>query len=267
MGAGIMLKVKNLRIYFYLDKQVIKALDGIELEIRDNEVVGLIGESGAGKTITGLSLTKIMPPKARVISGKVIFEGKDLLSLEERELLQIRGRKISYIFQEPSAYLNPVLNIGRQITEVLLAHRLADRKTAREKTLQLLRLLGLPEPRRIFYDYPHQLSGGMNQRVMISQAIAASARLLVADEPTSNLDVENEKRILDLLMGLKEKLGFSILFITHNLTLVEKITSRIYIMQEGKIVESGNTVDIFRQPQHPYTQKLLNAYIRLSGKQ
>ena len=265
-----LLEIRNLSIQFCQQQQIIQAVDQVDLDIFENEVLALVGESGSGKTMTALSITRILPLSAKITGGEVIFQDNNLLKMAERDLETIRGKEISYIFQEAQASLNPVLPIGRQIQESIILHQLKDKKEALGLAGDLLKLVRLPHPERILKNYPHQLSGGMNQRVMIAMAVVAaqcaattSLKLLIADEPTSSLDVTVEAEIIRMLLELKEKLRFSILFITHNLALVERFAPRIAIMFKGKIVEEGLTKDIFSSPKHPHTQELINSIIRL----
>lgn len=239
-------------------------MEKVDLDLFENEILALVGESGSGKTMTALSITKILPQSATITEGKVIFQGRDLLKTAERDLEAIRGKEISYIFQEAQASLNPVLSIGRQIQEsVILHHQAKDKKQALSMSEDLLKLVRLPHPERILRSYPHQLSGGMNQRVMIALGLSSGPKLLIADEPTSSLDVTVEAQIIRMLLELKEQLRFSILFITHNLALAERFASRIAIMFKGRIVEAGLTKDIFSAPKHPHTRELINSIIRL----
>src|SRR3989339_518939 len=261
-----LLEIKNLSIRFCRQHRTVQAVEKVDLDLFENEILALVGESGSGKTMTALSITKILPQSATITEGKVIFQGRDLLKTAERDLEAIRGKEISYIFQEAQSSLNPVLSIGRQIQEsVILHHQAKNKKQALSMAEDLLRLVRLPHPERILRSYPHQLSGGMNQRVMIALAVAAatSLKLLIADEPTSSLDVTVEAQIIRMLSELKEKLRFSILFITHNLALAERFASRIAIMFKGRIVEAGLTKDIFSAPKHPHTRELINSIIRL----
>ncbi len=258
-----LLSLRNLTVQFSRDNQAVCAVKGVNLEIKENEIVGLVGESGSGKTITTLALTRILPPGGRIVNGEVIFEGRDLLRLQEDQLQDARGRKIAYIFQEPAMFLNPILTVGDQIAEAVTAHYIMDRVSAREKAIELLRQVALPSPEEIFFDYPHQLSGGMNQRVMIAQALALSPRLLIADEPTTNLDADTEKEILELLLSLQKEVGFCCLFITHNLGLIKKLCRRVYVMYKAQIVEEGDSRAIFANPQHEHTKALVNAYLRI----
>ncbi|MEK6567608.1 MAG: ABC transporter ATP-binding protein [Candidatus Omnitrophota bacterium] len=260
-----LLEIRNLSIRFCLQHQIVQAVERVDLDIFEDEILALVGESGSGKTMTALSVTGILPQSAKITGGEVIFQGRDLLKTAERDLEAIRGKEISYIFQEAQASLNPVLPIGRQIQEsIILHHQAKDKKEALNIAGHLLELVRLPHPQRILRSYPHQLSGGMNQRVMIALGLSCRPKLLIADEPTSSLDVTVEAQIIRMLLELKEKLRFSILFITHNLALAERFASRVAIMFKGKIVEEGLTKDIFSAPQHPHTQELINSIIRLN---
>ena len=258
-----LLEVKNLKVDFQLDDRVIHAVEGVDLRLNKNETVVLAGESGSGKTITALALTRILPQNARIVSGEVLLEGKNILDLDERQLSGIRGARIAYIFQEPTSYLNPVYTIGEQITEVIILHQDKLRKVAQEQAKKLLEAVQISEVGRVFSSYPHQLSGGMNQRVFIAMSLACKPDLLIADEPTTSLDVTIEAQILKLLMQLKREMGFSLLFITHNLAIANKIASRIYVMYRGKIVEDGLTAGIFNDPQHFHTRELISAYQKI----
>jgi ABC-type dipeptide/oligopeptide/nickel transport system ATPase component len=258
-----LLVVKNLKVDFQLDDRVIHAVEGVDLRVDRNETVVLAGESGSGKTITALALTRILPRNARIVSGEVLLEGKNILDLEESQLSLIRGARIAYIFQEPTSYLNPVYTIGEQITEVIILHQDKLRKEAREQAKRLLEAVQISEVDRVFSSYPHQLSGGMNQRVFIAMSLACKPDLLICDEPTTSLDVTIEAQILKLLIRLKKELGFSLLFITHNLAIANKIASRIYVMYQGKIVEEGLTSEIFNSPKHFHTRELIAAYQKI----
>lgn len=258
-----LLEVKNLRVDFQLDDRVIHAVEGVNLRIDNNETIVLAGESGSGKTITALALTRILPQNARIVSGEVLLDGKNILDLEERQLSLIRGARIAYIFQEPTSYLNPVYTIGEQITEVIILHQNSDRKEAKERVKKLLEQVKINEPDRVFSSYPHQLSGGMNQRVFIAMSLACKPDLLICDEPTTSLDVTIEAQILKLLAELKAEMGFSLLFITHNLSIARKIASRVYVMYQGKVAEEGLTEEIFNAPKHFHTKELIAAYQKI----
>jgi ABC-type dipeptide/oligopeptide/nickel transport system ATPase component len=261
---GKLLSLKNLKVEFVQNKLSISAVKEASLEINENEIVGLLGESGSGKTVTTLAVTRVLPPAARIISGQAIFEGNDLLRMGEGQLRGIRGAKIAYIFQEPTMFLNPILTVGSQIAEAIVVHHGVDKLNARLRAIELLRQVVMPSPEQAFFDYPHQLSGGMNQRIMIAQALALNPRLLIADEPTTNLDVDTENEILELILKLQKEIGFSCLFITHNLGLIRRLCQRVYVMYKGEIVEEGNLDKIFSHPQHEHTQALVGAYLKLS---
>lgn len=258
-----LLEIKDLRVDFLLDKHTVHAAAGINLHIKKGEVLILAGESGSGKTITVLSITKILPRNARITAGSIYFNGADLLRLDNKSLGLIRGKEIAYIFQEPTSYLNPVFTIGSQIVEAIILHQDKTKREAFMEALELLRLVNIREPKSVFFDYPHQLSGGMNQRALIAMALACKPKLLIADEPTTSLDVTIEAQILRLLMDLKKKIGFSLLFITHNLSIAKKIGSRIYIMYRGEIVEEGNAGEIFNNPKHFHARELVCAYEKI----
>ena len=258
-----LLSLKDLNVQFSQGKQVFPAIKGASLEIKENEIVGLVGESGSGKTITTLAITRILPFNAQIISGEAIFDGVDLLKIEENRLPDVRGKSIAYIFQEPVMFLNPILTIGAQVTEAVAIHQVKNRLNARATAMELLRQVALPLPEEIFFDYPYQLSGGMNQRVMIAQALASNPKLLIADEPTTNLDVDTEREILELILNLQENVGFSCLFISHNLGLIKRVCQRVYVMYKGQTVEEGERDRIFNNPQHEHTKALVNAYLRI----
>ncbi len=258
-----LLQVKNLKVDFQLENRVIHAVDGVNLCVYKNEVVVLAGESGSGKTITAFALTRILPLNARIVSGEAILEKDQLLDLSERQLSLIRGKKIAYVFQEPTSFLNPVYTIGEQIVEVIILHQKSSRKQAFGRAKSLLEDVQINDPARVLLSYPHQLSGGMNQRVFIAMSLACNPALLIADEPTTSLDVTIEAQILKLLLELKNKLGFSLLFITHNLSIAKKIAQRVYVMYQGKVVEDGRTGDIFNNPRHFHTQELIAAYQKI----
>lgn len=260
---GNLLEIRDLKVNFCSNGNSVCAVDGADIDIPEGQIVVLAGESGSGKTVSALSVTKILPPSAKIISGKINFSGQDLLTLDEERLTEIRGKKIAYIFQEPTSYLNPVYTIGDQIMEPIILHQDKSAKDAYVEAIELLNLVKIQDPKRVFLDYPHQLSGGMNQRVFIAMALACKPRLLIADEPTTSLDVTIEAQILKLLLGLKEKIGFSLLFITHNLSIAKRIADRIIVMHKGKVVEEGSCGDIFNRPEHFHTKELIVAYERI----
>ena len=258
-----LLEIRNLKVVFNLNNQAIAAVDGVDLDIKEDETLVLAGQSGSGKTITCLSVTRILPAAANIESGSIKFKGEELLKLDEEGLRRIRGKEIAYIFQEPVAYLNPVFNIGSQITEAIMLHQNKSRKEALQEAEKLMRLVKIKEPRQNLLAYPHNLSGGMNQRVMIAMALACKPKLLVADEPTTSLDVTTEAEILKLLCELKKDLGFSLLFITHSLSVAHRIADRIAVMYQGKIVEQGSRDEVFSSPKHFHTKELIAAYEKI----
>lgn len=253
-----LLKISNLKTYFYTDQQIIKAVDGVNLEINQGEILALVGESGCGKSVTALSITKLIYPPGKIVEGEIIFENRDILKLEEESLRRIRGAKISYIFQEPVTSLNPIFTIGQQIVETVRLHQNKNISQAKDEALELLKQVEISSPEERFNNYPHQLSGGMNQRVMLAMAISSQPQLLIADEPTTALDVTIQAQILELLKELKQKINLSVLLITHDLSMVKDIADRIAVMHGGKIVETQTTKNIFNSPQQAYTISLLN---------
>lgn len=259
-----LLTINDLKVSFSLPEQKITAVDGVNLEINPGQTVVLAGESGSGKTVTALSITRILPRNALIESGRIRFCGSELSREKEADLIKIRGARIAYIFQEPTSHLNPVLNIGDQITEGIILHQLKSRKAAYRQAQGLLSLLQFSDPERVLQSYPHQLSGGMNQRALLAMALVCKPELLIADEPTTALDVTVEAQTLKLLMQVKKELGFALLFITHNLSIARRIAEKIYVMYQGKIVEEGDCEKIFSSPQHPHTHELVNAYERIA---
>jgi len=261
------LHVENLGIQFGSPEDPVKAVDGISFQMAEGETLAVVGESGSGKSVTALALTRLLAtPPARIVSGRIEFEGRDTLKLSDSELRHIRGKKIAYIFQEPASSLNPVFTIGYQIQEAIELHR----PEVRDVTAEIVRALdkvGIREPAKRLGDYPHQLSGGMQQRVMIAMALACQPKLLVADEPTTALDVTIQKQIMDLLKELKQSSNMAILLITHNFGLVADFADRVAVMFRGRIVETGATAEVLRNPQHPYTQALIACVPKLGQKQ
>ena len=258
-----LLEVKNLKVDFYLDDRIIRAVDGVNFDLKANEAAVLAGESGSGKTITALALTRNLAANAKIVSGEINFRGRKLFELDETQLSRIRGKEIAYIFQEPVSFLNPVFSVGNQISEAIMLHQQKNQKQAYAEALRLLQEVKISEPERVFFSYPHQLSGGMNQRAFLAMSLACQPRLLIADEPTTSLDVTIEKEILDLLLDLKSRFGFSLLFITHNLSIAKKVAQRVFIMYKGKIVEEQDTESIFKKPQHFHTKELIAAYEKI----
>jgi len=252
-----LLRVDRLTTVFDTARGALPAVDAVSFEIRAGETLGLVGESGSGKSVTALSIMRLVQPPGRIATGRVIFKGRDLLTLGEREMQRVRGAEISLIFQEPMTALNPVFRIGDQIAETLVVHGRATKRDARAKAIDLLRSVRIPHPESRVADYPHQLSGGMRQRVMIAIALSCQPSLVIADEPTTALDVTIQAEILDLLREMKSALGLSLLLITHDLGVVAETADRVAVMYAGRIVETGPVRAIFRSPAHPYTRGLL----------
>jgi oligopeptide/dipeptide ABC transporter ATP-binding protein len=258
--------VENLKTYFHTYRGLVKAVDGVSCCIGEKEVIGIVGESGCGKSVTMLSVMQLIAsPPGQIMGGKVIFEGQDLLRYPARgpEMSSIRGSNIAMIFQEPMTSLNPVLTISRQVTEVLEIHLNMDRDTARRRSIELLGQVGIAEAKNRMDDYPHQFSGGMRQRVMIAMALACNPKILIADEPTTAVDVTTQAQLLELMKEMVEHYGTSLIIVTHNLGVVARYAERIYVMYAGRIVESGRSEDIFDNPHHPYTVGLLRCVPRL----
>ncbi len=250
------LTINNLEISFKSDKNQFKAINNISLQLDKGEIIGLVGESGSGKSVTSLAIMRLLESNAK-IKGEILFDDKNLLEISEREMQQFRGNKIAMIFQEPMTSLNPLMKCGKQITESIIFHLKTDKKQAKEKTLQLFGEVKLPEPQEIFNKYPHQLSGGQKQRVMIAMALACNPEILIADEPTTALDVTVQKNIIELLKRIREERNMSIIFISHDLGVIGEIADKILVMNKGQIVEQGTAKDIFLNPQNPYTKGLL----------
>jgi len=259
----MLLKVENLRSFFFLDEGILRAVDDISFHINEEETVALVGESGCGKTIAALSIINLIPSPGRVVKGKVYFKGQDLLKMSPEMMRRTRGKDIGMVFQEPSMALNPVFTVGSQITEVLRLHMRMNVKEAEREAIRLLGETGIPEPEKRFKAYPFELSGGMQQRVLIALAVSCHPRLLIADEPTTALDVTVQVGIIDLLRHLQKLYDMAILLITHDLGVVAEMADRIMVMYTGKIVENAPTVDIFEAPKHPYTKGLLGSIPRL----
>lgn len=263
-----LLEVKNLRTYFHVSEGIVPAVDGVNFNVREGETVAIVGESGSGKSVTALSIMKSIPsPPGEIKSGQIIFNNEDILEKSEKEMRKIRGNDISMIFQEPMTALNPVFTVGRQISESLEVHRGLNRKQGIKEAIELLRLVGIPSPEKCINDYPHQLSGGMSQRVMIAMSLSCNPKLLIADEPTTALDVTIQAQILDIMKDLKKQLGMAILMITHDLGVVAEMSERVIVMYAGKIVEIAKVKDLFKTPKHPYTQGLLASMPSLTKSQ
>jgi peptide/nickel transport system ATP-binding protein/oligopeptide transport system ATP-binding protein len=264
-GANhFLLTIRNLHTYFFTDEGVAKAVDGVDLELKEGGTLGVVGESGCGKSVTALSVMRLIPdPPGKITQGEILFAGTNLLDLSEAEMRKIRGRSISMIFQEPMTSLNPVFQIGDQISEVLRLHEGMSRRGAWDRSIEMLKMVGIPSPERRVQEYPHQLSGGMRQRAMIAMALACSPKLMIADEPTTALDVTIQAQILELINRLQRDKGMSVILITHNLGVIAETAQKVAVMYAGRIVEYAEVKPIFGNPMHPYTQGLLKSIPRL----
>ncbi len=252
-----LLKVKGLKTYFFTEEGVVKAVDGVDFTLAPGEVLGIVGESGCGKSVTSMSLLRLISPPGEIVEGEIIFNGEDLLELSDDEMRNIRGNRISMIFQQPTTALNPVFTIGDQIREALMVHKGLSKEEAHKRGEQLLAMVGIPDARRRMDAYPHQLSGGMCQRVMIAMGLACNPELLIADEPTTALDVTIQAQILDLMRDLREKINTAIILITHDLGVVAEMVDNVLVMYAGKVVEYAPVRELFADPKHPYTQGLI----------
>lgn len=263
---GTILEVKDLRTYFYTEDGVVKAVDGLSYHVNKGECVGLVGESACGKSVSAMSVLRLIPnPPGSIVGGEILFKGEDLLQLSEERMRDIRGNRIAMVFQEPTSSLNPVLTVGRQISESLELHRGMDKKAARAESVNLLKLVGVPDPVQRIKDHPYQFSGGMQQRIMIAMALSCSPELIIADEPTTSLDVTVQAQILEIIAELRSKLGTAVMIITHNLGVVARYVDRVNVMYAGALVETGPTEEIYAAPKHPYTLGLLASVPRLDS--
>jgi oligopeptide/dipeptide ABC transporter ATP-binding protein len=253
------LEVHGLKTYFYTEDGVVKAVDGVDFDVQRGEIVAIVGESGCGKSVTSFSIMQLVGIPGKIVEGEVLFNGQNLLDLSESDMRLMRGDRVSMIFQQPTSCLNPVFRVGDQIAEVLQIHRGTDKKDGWEKAVELLRTVGIPEPEKRIYSFPHELSGGMAQRVMIAMALACEPELLIADEPTTALDVTIQAQILDLMRDLQEKLGASIILITHDMGVVAEMASRVSVMYAGRVVEQTDVNTLFDNPLHPYSRGLLSS--------
>ncbi len=258
-----LLEINNLKTQFFTSAGVVQAVDGITYDVAPGETVAVVGESGCGKSVSAMSILRLIPdPPGKIVDGSIMFDGKDLLELSDAKMREIRGRDIGMIFQEPMTSLNPVLSVERQLTETLEEHLDVTREAARARALELLNLVGISEPDRRLKQYPHHLSGGMRQRVMIAMALACEPKLIIADEPTTALDVTIQAQILELMKDLTRKLGVAMIIITHNLGVVARYADRVNVMYAGRIIESGSAEQIYHNPKHPYTLALLQSVPR-----
>jgi peptide/nickel transport system ATP-binding protein len=260
------LKVEGLKTYFYTEAGIVRAVDGVSFDVKKGESLGLVGESGSGKTVSTLSILRLIPKPGKIVEGKIEFEGENLLNKSEDEMRKIRGKKISIIFQDPSSSLNPLFTIETQLKDILNAHQEIEKAEIQKKIINLLDLVGLPEPETRMREYAYQFSGGMKQRVAIARAIALEPSLLFADEPTTNLDVTIQAQVLDLLNDLKKKIGMSLVMITHDMGIIAKMTTRVVVMYAGNVCEIAPTKVLFDDPKHPYTKALLQAVPRLDKR-
>lgn len=254
-----LLEVRNLKTYFYTEDGIVKAVDGVDLVIYPGEVLGIVGESGCGKSVTSLSIMRLIGQPGKIIEGEILYEGKDMLKFSDTEMMAMRGNRISMIFQQPQTSLNPVFRVGEQIGEVLNVHQDFGREAAQKRAVELLKQVGIPDPERRAEAFPHELSGGMAQRVMIAMALACVPDLLIADEPTTALDVTIQAQILDLMRNLRAQLGSAVILITHDLGVVAEMADRVAVMYAGQVVEQTSVKDLFKKPLHPYTLGLIGS--------
>jgi peptide/nickel transport system ATP-binding protein len=259
-----LLDIRGLKTHFRTDDGMVQAVDGVDLTIHRGETVGVVGESGCGKTVTAMSVLKLIPmPPGKIVAGKILYQGRDLIPLEAREMNRIRAKDIAMVFQEPMTSLNPVYSVGDQIAEVLREHEGLSRGAALDKTIEMLRLVQIPNSDKRVHDFPHQFSGGMRQRVMIAMALSCSPKLLIADEPTTALDVTIQAQILELLQDMKERFGMAIMLITHAMGVVAETAQRVVVMYAGKVIEEAPVDELFANPRHPYTQGLIRSIPRI----
>lgn len=262
-----LLEVRNLKTYFYTDDGVAKAVDDVSFDLDKGETLGLVGESGCGKSVSALSIMRLIPdPPGKVVGGEILFKGKNILKLTEKEMQDIRGNDIGMIFQEPMTSLNPVFTCGDQIEEAIILHQKLSKDAAKEKAIEMLKLVGIPAPDQRYGEYPHQLSGGMRQRIMIAMALSCNPEILIADEPTTALDVTVQAQILELINKLQKELGMGVIMITHDLGVIAEVSTRVAVMYASKVAEYGNVNQIFYNPKHPYTIGLLNSIPKLNKR-
>jgi oligopeptide/dipeptide ABC transporter ATP-binding protein len=267
MDSNILLSVRDLKTYFLTDDGLVKAVDGVSFDLREGETLGIVGESGSGKSVTNLSIMRLIPsPPGKIVGGRVEFRGEDILKKPETDLRSIRGNSISMIFQDPMTSLNPFLKISSQMVETIMLHQDLDKKDAREKSIELLKMVGIPSPEKRIDSYPHQFSGGMRQRVMIAMALSCEAQILIADEPTTALDVTIQAQILELIQKLSSEFNTAVILITHDLGVVAGMCDYVCVMYAGKIVEKASTDVLYSEPLHPYTRGLIKSVPRLDRK-
>jgi peptide/nickel transport system ATP-binding protein len=262
------LEVKNLKTYFYTDDGIAKAVDDVSFELNKGETLGLVGESGCGKSVTALSIMRLIPdPPGKIVGGEILFKGEDLVKKTEREMQDVRGNDIAMIFQEPMTSLNPVFTCGNQIDEAIMLHQKVSKEEARNRSIEMLRLVGVPAPEQRYREYPHQLSGGLRQRIMIAMALSCNPEILIADEPTTALDVTVQAQILELINKLQKDLGMAVIMITHDLGVIAEVCDRVAVMYASKVAEYANVDELFYNPKHPYTLGLLNSIPKLNKEQ
>jgi len=259
------LELKNLKTYFFTDEGVVKAVDDVSFNVEKGKTLGLVGESGCGKSVTAMSISRLVSPPGRIVGGEILLNGRNLVPLPEQEMRQVRGSQISMIFQEPMTALNPVLEVGFQIAEAVLAHESVSKREAWSRAVESMRAVSIPDPEKRARDYPHHLSGGMRQRIMIAMALVCSPELVIADEPTTALDVTIQAQILELLDSLRQKYNLSLILISHDLGVIAEVAETVAVMYAGKIVEMGPAMGVFHNPRHPYTQGLLQSVPRLGS--
>lgn len=264
----ILVEFKNLETHFHTGEGIVKAVNNVSFKIKEGETVCVVGESGCGKSVTAMSLMRLIPsPPGKIVGGEILFEGKDVLKFTEQELMDMRGNDISVIFQEPMTSLNPVFKIGDQICEAIILHQHLSKEEAEKKAIEVLKIIGIARAEEIMKSYPHELSGGMRQRIMIAMAVCCNPKLLIADEPTTALDVTIQAQILDLMRDIKEKLNTSILLITHDLGVVAEMADYVVVMYAGKVIEEAPVLELFKNPLHPYTQGLLKSKPSVNGNE
>lgn len=266
--AKTLVEFKNLETHFHTGEGIVKAVNNVSFKIKEGETVCVVGESGCGKSVTAMSLMRLIPsPPGKIVGGEILFDGKDVLKFTEKELMEMRGNDISVIFQEPMTSLNPVFKIGEQICEAIILHQHLSKDEAEKKAIEVLKIIGIARAEEIMKSYPHELSGGMRQRIMIAMAVCCNPKLLIADEPTTALDVTIQAQILDLMRDIKEKLNTSILLITHDLGVVAEMADYVVVMYAGKVIEEAPVIELFKNPLHPYTQGLLKSKPSVSGNE
>jgi oligopeptide/dipeptide ABC transporter ATP-binding protein len=265
--AETLLEVKKLHTHFFTESGIVPSVNGVSFSVKRGETIGIVGESGCGKSVTSLSLLQLVSEPGKIVGGEILFEGEDLTKLSNKQMRKIRGNRISMIFQEPLTSLNPVFTIGNQLTESIKLHQDVDKKESKKKAIEMLKRVGIPKAEKHYYSFPHQLSGGMRQRVMIAMALSCNPQLLIADEPTTALDVTIQAQILQLMKNLSKEYQTSIIMITHDLGVVAEMVDRVVVMYAGQIVEQNNVFDLFKNPRHPYTKGLLNSTPKIHLKE